>query len=87
LLPYGTQDERIYDDGVQVFKTTDEGKRAFFIGLATDRVSEQGLDFRGMPYSTRIQSDLDQSQPNSVFTFYLTKNILQTSQQGVAVVS
>lgn len=87
LFPYGTSDKRIYDDATQVFKTVDSGDRAFFIGLATDRVSEQGLDFRGMPYSTRIQSTLDQTQPNSVFTFYLTKNILQTSQQGVAVVS
>lgn len=87
LFPYGTKDKSVYDKTVQVFKTTDEGKRGFFVGLATDRVSEQGLDFRGMPYSTRIQSTLDQSLPNSVFTFYLTKNILQTSQQGVAVVS
>ena len=59
--------------------------RNFGIGLAMDRVSDVGVSFKGQSYATRIISDLDGKSPNAVFTFILSKNVLQYSPQGIMI--
>lgn len=59
--------------------------RNFGIGLALDRVSDVGVSFKGQSYATRIVSDLDGKSPNAVFTFLLSKNVLQYSPQGILI--
>ena len=59
--------------------------RNFGIGLAMDRVSDVGVSFKGQSYSTRIISDLDGKSPNAVFTFILSKNVLQYSPNGILI--
>ena len=62
-----------------------DAKRNFGIGLAMDRVSDVGVSFKGQSYATRIISDLDGKSPNAVFTFILSKNVLQYSPQGIMI--
>tara|TARA_R110001632_G_scaffold101001_1_gene208455 strand:- start:18 stop:1382 length:1365 start_codon:yes stop_codon:yes gene_type:complete len=59
--------------------------RNFGIGLAMDRVSNVGVSFKGQSYATRIVSDLDGKSPNAVFTFILSKNVLQYSPSGILI--
>ena len=62
-----------------------DAARNFGIGLALDRISDVGVDFRGQSYATRIQSNLDGKSPNAVFTYVKAKNTLVYSPQGVMV--
>jgi len=86
LFPFGTKDLSVSGSAQQEFGTVDTA-RNFAIGLAMDRVSEQGIDFRGQSYSMRLQSTADGKSPMSVFTYYLAKNVLQYSAQGIQVSS
>ena len=88
LLGFGGGDQVIYQkSGLQQGTTVDTGSRNFAIGLAVDRFSDVGMDFRGSAYSTRIQSTLDGKSPNSVYSYVLSKNTLQYSPQGIMVMS
>ena len=87
LLPYGVKDKQVFGDAVQQFAEVDSGDRNFAIGLALDRISQQGINFRGQAYATRIQSSSDGKSPMSAYTYYLSKNTLQYSPQGVMVQS
>lgn len=71
--------------GRQLTQEIDVGVRNFIIGLALDRVSDVGVNFKGNSYSTRIQSSLDGNSPNAVFSYVLSKNTLQYSPQGIMV--
>ena len=71
--------------GRQTAQEIDVGVRNFLIGLALDRVSDVGVNFKGNSYSTRIQSSLDGNSPNAVFSYVLSKNTLQYSPQGIMV--
>ena len=62
--------------GRQLTQEIDVGVRNFLIGLALDRVSDVGVNFKGNSYSTRIQSSLDGNSPNAVFSYVLSKNTL-----------
>jgi len=87
MFPYGTKDQEIFRPSVlQKSKVVDQ-ERNFLIGLALDRVSNSGMEFKGKSYALRIQSELDGNSPMSVFTYYLQKNILQYSPQGISVSS
>ncbi len=86
LFPFGTKDVSASGSAVQEFGTVDTA-RNFAIGLAMDRVSEQGIDFRGQSYAMRLQSTADGKSPMSVFTYYLAKNVLQYSPSGIQVSS
>ena len=65
--------------------SVDAGVRNFGVGLALDRVSDMGVNFKGQTYSTRIQSTLDGKSPNSVFTYVKSKNVLMYSPNGIMV--
>lgn len=71
--------------GRQTAQEIDVGVRNFLIGLALDRVSDVGVNFKGNSYSTRIQSSLDGNSPNAVFSYVLSKNTLQYSPNGIMV--
>jgi hypothetical protein len=73
--------------GRQTAQEIDVGVRNFIIGLALDRVSDVGMNFKGSSYSTRIQSTLDGNSPNSIFSYILSKNVLQYSPNGILVSS
>jgi len=73
--------------GRQTAQEIDIGVRNFIIGLALDRVSDVGMNFKGSSYATRIQSTLDGNSPNSIFTYVLSKNVLQYSPNGILVSS
>tara|TARA_R110000782_G_scaffold104697_7_gene192497 strand:+ start:1523 stop:2884 length:1362 start_codon:yes stop_codon:yes gene_type:complete len=64
-----------------------DARRNFGIGLAMDRVSNVGVNFKGQSYSSRIVSGLDGNSPNAVFTFILSKNMLQYSPQGIQIMT
>lgn len=94
LLGYGGEDVLPYsssgDAGVvpsqpKFFGSSVDQQRNFGIGLALDRVSDVGVNFKGQSYSTRIQSTLDGKSPQSVFTFVKAKNVLQYSPNGIVV--
>jgi len=86
LYPFGTKDVSVSGSAIQEFGTVDS-KKNFAIGLAMDRVSEQGISFKGTSYSLRVQSTADGKSPMSVFTYYLAKNVLQYSPSGIMVSS
>lgn len=65
--------------------SVDANVRNFGIGLALDRVSDMGVNFKGQSYSSRIQSTLDGKSPNSVFTYVKSKNVLMYSPNGIMV--
>jgi hypothetical protein len=83
VLPFYPLGER---DNASSGKQAD-ANRNFGIGLAMDRVSDVGINFKGQSYATRIQSTLDGKSPNSVYTFILAKNTLQYSPQGIMVMN
>lgn len=70
---------------VQNGLVVDLGVKNFGIGIALDRVSDVGMNFKGQSYSTRIQSTLDGKSPNAIFTFIKAKNILSYSPNGITV--
>tara|TARA_R110002012_G_scaffold37498_1_gene104925 strand:+ start:4771 stop:6132 length:1362 start_codon:yes stop_codon:yes gene_type:complete len=81
LIPYRPRtDPDNRQDGVEA-----DQERNFGIGLAMDRVSDVGVNFKNMSYATRIVSDLDGKSPNSVFSFVLSKNVLQYSPSGIMI--
>ena len=87
MFPFGSKDQEIYDPSVvQKSQVVDE-RRNFLLGLALDRISNQGVDFRGKSYAMRIQSDLDGNSPMSIFTYYLARNVLSYSPSGISVSS
>lgn len=87
MFPFGTKDQEIYaPETLQKSSVVDE-RRNFLIGLALDRVSNQGMDFRSKSYALRIQSTLDGNSPLSIYTYYLARNVLQYSPQGISVSS
>ena len=77
---------KIHGGNKQSFKSVD-ANRNFAIGVALDNVSQVGIDFRGQSYATRIQSNLDGKSPNAVYTYVLSKNVLQYSPQGIMIQS
>ena len=94
LFPYGTKDGVITSDTTgsilhpepQVLTSTDPA-RNFCVGLAMDRLSGQGIDFRGTSYALRLQTDLDGNSPMSVYTYSLARNVLNWSPSGIFVSS
>ncbi len=81
LVPYRPMDQLANRQVGQSF----DAQRNFGIGLAMDRVSNVGVNFKGQSYATRIVSDLDGKSPNAVFTFILSKNVLQYSPNGIMI--
>ena len=96
LLSYGGNDVQVYSPSSEsgtapsqpkFIGSSVDAKRNFGIGLALDRVSDVGVNFKGQSYSTRIQSTLDGKSPQSVFTFVKAKNVLQYSPNGIMVMN
>ncbi len=77
---------KLHGGNPQSFASVD-ANRNFAIGVALDNVSQVGIDFRGQSYATRIQSNLDGKSPNAVYTYVLSKNVLEYSPQGITVKS
>jgi hypothetical protein len=80
---YGTNPTSEYT-GAYVPKSVD-ATRVFGIGLNLDPVSRQGVAFSGQPYAIRLQSGLDNTLPNAVFTNVLSRATLMWSPKGVSV--
>ena len=70
--------------GAYVPKTVDS-TRVFGLGLNLDPVSRQGVAFGGQPYAIRIQSGLNNTLANAVFTNVLSRSTLSWSPKGVVV--
>ena len=101
LLSYGTKDAVLTQEvlGLKGVKyealpvarpqvlTSVSPERNFAVGLACDNVSGQGIDFRGQSYALRMQSSLDGNSPMAVYTYYLARNQLMYSPQGIMVSS
>ena len=87
LFPYGTKDGILTNPPFPQTLTSIDSNRNFCVGLHMDRVSGQGLNFKGQSYALRLQSTADGNSPMSVYTYYLTKNVLQYSPQGITVSS
>jgi len=99
LFSFGTKDgvisQAVDDSGgntsiphgrPQVLSSVD-AKRNFAVGIAMDRVSQQGISFKGQSYALRLQSTANGDSPMSVFTYALSKNVLTYSPQGIMVSS
>lgn len=65
--------------------TLPDNKPVFGVGVRLDKMSNVGVDFKSVPYSVRIVSDLDGNTPNSIYTYVLARNQLIYSPDGVAV--
>ena len=89
LMSFGGNDLRPYRPVLATVNRSQgvdaDPNRNFGVGLAMDRVSDVGVSFKGQSYATRIISDLDGKSPNAVFTFILSKNVLQYSPQGIMI--
>ncbi len=87
ILPYSDESGPVNqnDNNRLGVITTDSNVRNFGVGLALDRVSDVGVNFKGQSYSTRIQSSLDGKSPNAVYSYVKAKNVLQYSPNGVMV--
>jgi hypothetical protein len=57
----------------------------FGLGVRIDPLSNVGVDYRQVPYAVRIVSELDNSFPNSIYTYVLAQNTLMYSPQGIMV--
>ena len=65
--------------------TLPDPEPVFGLGIRIDPLSNVGVDYRNVPYAVRIVSDLDNSFPNSIYTYVLAKNTLMYSPQGIMV--
>ncbi len=81
------QDKRLYASPISQNVTTCSRVQNFALGVAFDRVSEQGIDMRQKSYACRIQSDLTGGLNSAMFTFVRARTLLQYSPQGVMVQS
>ena len=89
IMGYGGQMLRL-DRPANKLANRDHGvsaddRRNFGIGLELDPVSDEGVNFRGQSYATRIVSSLDGQSANAVFTFILAKNTLTYTPQCIIV--
>ena len=85
MFPFGAKDQELFNPSVIQKSSVVDERRNFLLGLALDRISNQGMDFRGKSYAMRVQSDLDGNSPMSIFTYYLARNVLQYTPQGISV--
>lgn len=65
--------------------TLPDPEPVFGLGVRLDPLSNVGVDYRNVPYSVRIVSDLNGSTPNSIYTYVLAQNSLVYSPQGIMV--
>jgi hypothetical protein len=65
--------------------TLPDPEPVFGVGVRLDPLSNVGVDYRNVPYSVRIVSDLDGNSPNSIYTYVLAQNSLMYSPQGIMV--
>ena len=65
--------------------TQAEPAPVFGAGINLDPLTRTGVNFKNTNYGLRIESELDGSSPNSVFTYVLAKNTLTYSPQGIMV--
>ena len=57
----------------------------FGCGINLDPLSKAGVDFQNQNYGIRIESSLNGSSPNSIYTYVLSQNTLNYSPEGVTV--
>lgn len=57
----------------------------FGCGINLDPLSKAGVDFKNQNYGIRIESKLDGSSPNSIYTYVLSQNTLNYSPEGITV--
>jgi len=65
--------------------TLPDPEPVFGVGVRLDPLSNVGVDYKNVPYSVRIVSDLDGNSPNSIYTYVLAQNSLMYSPQGIMV--
>jgi len=59
----------------------------FGCGINIDPLSRWGVDYSQTNYAIRVESDLDGVSPNSMYTFVVSRNVLQYSPNGIIVSS
>jgi hypothetical protein len=64
--------------------TSSDASEVFGIGLCVDPF-RNGAPFAGQSYAVRLQSGIDGTQQNSMFTHVLSKSVLSYSPKGVTV--
>ena len=72
-------------DSGQQFQLPDQ-EPVFGVGCSMD-VYKGGVDYSSETYGVRIVSLLDGKSPNSMYSYILSKNVLQYSPQGISVMN
>lgn len=68
-------------------KNTLTDVRCWGVGCSQDFLQRIGVNYKNSPYALRIQSTLQDSTPNSVYTYTMSKNIISYNSNGIQVVS
>ena len=67
--------------------TLAEPAPVFGAGINLDPLTKTGVNFKNTNYGLRLESDLDGSSPNSIFTYVIAKNVLTYSPNGIQVMN
>lgn len=59
----------------------------FGVGTSQDFLSRIGVNYKNTPYALRLQTDLNDATPNSMFTYTLSKNMLVYNGTGIQVMN
>ena len=76
-----------YSDSVRFDKDFADGGCGFGIGIAYDRVSDQGVDFRNVNFGLNMSLDLTTDSPQAFYLFVHNKNTLVFGPGGLQVMS
>jgi phage gp36-like protein len=76
-----------YSDSVRFDKDFADGGCGFGIGIAYDRVSDQGVDFRNVNFGLNMSLDLTTDSPQAFYLFVHNKNTLVFGPGGLQVMA
>ena len=76
-----------YSDSTRFDKDFADGGCGFGVGVAYDRVSDQGVDFRNVNFGINMSLDLDSDSPQAFYLFVHNKNTLVFGPGGLQVMA
>lgn len=76
-----------YSDSARFDKDFADGGCGFGVGIAYDRVSDQGVDFRNVNFGINMSLDLTTDSPQAFYLFVHNKNTLVFGQGGLQVIA
>jgi len=76
-----------YSDDARFDKDVADGGCGFGIGVAYDRVSDQGVDFRTVNFGVNMSLDLTSDSPQAFYLFVHNKNTLVFGPGGLQVIA